>query len=203
LLGLGVVCVVTTSPLAASAVYTLNWVLMCLSLVAAVLVRGQQRFFWLGFAVFAWCYWYTDARSDGDYTVRRAPIIGGPWYAAMPEPTPPPHPARLLSSVFVDFLEARLHTRWSVGDAVRAQYSGGSYYPGVVDDVQNDRYLIRWTDGSSSPAQWTLPSQIQPGTSVVRVAATSLVSAVWGLIGGLLAIALFYEREASEGVRQG
>jgi hypothetical protein len=197
LLGLGFACVVASNSLAANAIYTLNWILMCLSLVAAVVLRGEQRIFWIGFAVFAWCYWYMGAPAESNPSPRSvvATMSAGSWNVNDSDTSPPLNPARLVSGIFIDFLEARVHRRWSIGDAVVAQYNNGGYYPGVVDDVQNGLYLIRWTDGSSSPAQWTIPAQIQPGTSIVRISANSLVCSLWGLIGGFLGSALFRVRE--------
>ena len=195
LLGLGFACVVAASPAASNVIYTLNWMLMCLSLVAAFALRGEQRLFWIGFAVFAWCYWYMGATTEIN-PARSAFAGSGSWNVTEADTAPPSNPARLLSGMFIDFVENRVHRRWSIGDAVVAQYNNGGYYPGVVDDVQNGQYFIRWTDGSSSPPQWTLPSQIQPGTSIVRVSSNSLVCSLWGLLGGFLASALFRAREA-------
>jgi hypothetical protein len=202
LLAVGFACVAASRPLASNAVYTLNWMLMCLSLVAAMVLRGPRQLFWLGFAVFAWCYWYTGAEPASDNLAQRVTMLNRGWYVSNIGTVQTVNPARLLSGAFIDLLEARVHPHWSVGDAVTAQYSGGGYYPGLVDDVQNGRYLIRWTDGSSSPREWVLPGQIQPGTSVVRVAANSLVCSLWGLIGGLLASALFGVRKAKPNAEQ-
>jgi hypothetical protein len=174
--------------LAGNAVYTLNWVLLGLSLAGAFLASGMQRRFWIGFAIFAWMHWNFGALPPQNPIVRGAnswndPSLGmaGEWN----------RPLRLLTSDVVLFLEGFVGKKLSIGDEVQAQYNLGSYYPGVVDEIRDDEYLIRWTDGSSSPAQWTSLAQIQYATSSFRDAAFTALGSLWGLIGGMLAVAFF------------
>jgi hypothetical protein len=189
----GLAAAVANNLIAARMAYTVNWILLCLSLVAAFATVDERRRFWIGFAVFAWCYWLLMGDSSPNRVANWARARSGvsSWGST---DTPPASGESLITDDIISFIEKHAHAGWSLGDAVMAQYSGGSYYPGVIDDINGGQYLIRWTDGSSSPAQWTLPAQIMPGTNSSRVAAHCLMCSLWGVLGGFLATTITRRR---------
>ena len=168
--------------------YTLFLGLACLAVAGAILLRGSQQRFWLGFAIFGWCYWFVG--FDTSLTNNRNYPMYGLWgYSAMPQPTGP----RLFTSDLLDYSEMHLVARREVGDKVMAVWRGGSYFPGTIREVADGQYLIAWDDGS--PPQMTPPAQIQPFKLHSRVAGHSMLGAIAALIGGLVVAGFFEPKE--------
>ena len=183
LVACGLGAIVSQLRLAASAVYTVHFALLCVSIVGAILGRANVRAFWLGFAVFGWCYWFIAFENT---TSRRASgyvMFYSPWQnETLPQP-------RLLTGELIEFLETHLTASRAKGAKVTAQWRGGGFYPGTITDVGDGQYLVQWDDGSA--AQWTPSSQILPESVHIRVASHSLFNSLVGLIGGVLSAILF------------
>lgn len=183
LVACGLGAIVSQLRLAASAVYTVHFALLCVSIVGAFLGRANVRAFWLGFAVFGWCYWFIAFENT---STRRASGFATYYSTWQNEMLPQP---RLLTSELIEFLETHLTPSRAVGAKVSAQWRGGGFYPGTITDVGDGQSLVQWDDGSS--AQWTPSSQVLPESVHIRVASHSLFNSLVGLIGGVLAAILF------------
>jgi hypothetical protein len=164
--------------------YTLFLSLLCLAAAGAMFVRGSQQRFWIGFAVFGWCYWFVG--FDASVTSNRAYQQFGMWgYSTMPQPSGP----RLITSDILDYTETHLVARRNVGDKVMAVWRGGGFYPGTIRLISGNQYLIAWDDGSAP--QMTPPSSIQPLKLHSRVAGHSVLGGLAALIGGMVVAAWF------------
>ena len=185
LLGCGLAAMVSQSLWATSMVYTAYLALICLAAAGAVL--APQRAFWLGLAIFGWTYWFVEFDASGANARPPAsvPVLLG-WGG--PQPTPQPR-AGLLTSELMTLLEERMTTHRQVGSKVIAQWRGGSYYSGTITEAQNGQYLIVWDDGSAP--QWTAPSQIQPNSPNLRIAAHATLGGLFALIGGSIVAVIF------------
>jgi len=168
---------------AAVAVYTLIWFLLCLAAVAALVTSDDRQRFWIGAAIFGWCYWFfvVNATNEIPAVMSRRAI---PFYYGAPGYGPAKDEERFLTNRLLDYLQSKLATRWSVGDDVYAQWGGGGFFPGVVDEIKDGQYLIRWTDGSASPSQWTAPGQIAGNSGNMRIAGQSLFCLLFAVLGG-------------------
>src|SRR5262245_41208380 len=60
LLALGLAALVSQSMLGASVAYTTFLMLLALATTLAIVPGSRQRLFCAGFAVFGWCYWFTE-----------------------------------------------------------------------------------------------------------------------------------------------
>jgi hypothetical protein len=185
LLVFGVAATASNHWLGAGLVILLHLLLLCLALGNALVLRGGPRVFWIGFAVFGWGYWLTAGQDSSYQPPSPAAALRSAWNSDDQQPTATAR-GHAFTALLMNVLETMIGTRLAVGDEVTAQYSGGSYYPGVIEDVRDGQYLVRWTDGSSSPPQWTPPGQIRDVTTNFRRAAEHLLAAVWALMGGIL-----------------
>ena len=164
--------------------YTLFLSLLCLAAAGAVLVRGSQQRFWLGFAIFGWCYWFIG--FDVSVNNNRGYQQFGLWgYSSMPQPAG----ARLFTSDLLDYSETHLVARRNVGDKVMAVWRGGGYYPGTIRQIDGNQYLIAWDDGSAP--HLPPPSSIQPLKLHSRVAGHSVLGSLIALVGGMVVSAWF------------
>jgi hypothetical protein len=165
LLMLGFAAMVSPWPVAAQAAAFIGQLLLAIAVICAFVLPRESKPFWIGYAVIG--VWYWSSLSMGDLAQdfnngssiamwQRTRFLGfsGGWQV---DSGPGQH--QLPTTTSLDWLQFNLHRRLAVGSAVSAQYANGGYYPGVIDDAENGQYLIRWTDGSSSPAQWTPPTQ--------------------------------------------
>jgi hypothetical protein len=189
LFGCGLAAMVSQSRLATSVAFTAFLVLLCVALAGAIL-GGPNRAFWLGLAIFGWTYWFVEFDAGGS-SVRPAPtnfriLIS---QAMASQPSAPPASAGLLTSELMDLLEARITPNRSVGSKVIAQWRGGTYYSGTITEEKDGQYLIVWDDGSAP--QWTPPSQIQPSSPNLRIAAHATLGGLFALLGGVLVALLF------------
>jgi hypothetical protein len=192
LLAGGLAAIVSQSRLATSLAYTAFLVLLCVSLAGAILA-GNNRAFWLGLATFGWMYWFVEFDASGGKP-RPAASIAFLSSLVASQPSPPPAPAGLLTSELMELLEARMTPSREVGSKVIAQWRGGTYYSGTISDAKDGQYLIVWDDGSAP--QWTPPSQIQPNSPNLRIAAHATLGGLFALVGGVLVGLLFGGRPA-------
>jgi hypothetical protein len=168
--------------------------LLCVAIICAFVMPQKARPFWIGFAVIGFWYWSSLSASDvHSVSASRTVLLGSRQvfsYTSFWQPDWNSTRSPLPTTTALDWLQTTMHNRLAIGTAVSAQYANGGYYPGVVDDINNGLYLIRWTDGSSSPAQWTPPSQIAQvsGNYNFRLAGHTLFCGLFGLLGGMLAM---------------
>jgi hypothetical protein len=195
LLGCGLAAMVSQSLWATSLVYTAFLALICLAAAGAMLAAMPQRAFWLGLAIFGWTYWFVefDASGISSRPTASVPVVLG---LGGPQPTPQPR-AGLLTSELMTLLEEGMTTHRQVGSKVIAQWRGGSYYSGTITQAQNGQYLIVWDDGSAP--QWTAPSQIQPNSPNLRIAAHATLGGLFALVGGSIVAVLFGGRASDRG----
>lgn len=185
LLAFGMSAYVSQTEWMGNLTYTLFLGLACLATAGAVLVRGSQQRFWLGFALFGWCYWFVgfDASlSTGGRNYQPAFYWG---YSVASQSTGP----RLFTSDLLDYAETHLVARRKVGDKVMAIWRGGGYYPGTITQVTGGQYMVAWDDGSAP--QLTPAASIQPYKLHSRVAGHSMLGALAALLGGLIVAAIF------------
>ena len=169
-------------------VYTFFLGLLCLATAGAFLQRGGAQHFWLGFAIFGWCYWCVGFDATLSNNTRSAAIYSWGYFPSTPQPTAP----RLFTSDLLDYSDTLLVARRNVGDKVMAQWRGGSYFPGTITQVTGGQYLIAWDDGSTP--QLTPLSLIQPFKIHSRIAGHAMLGAIGALIGGLLVLVFFEPR---------
>ena len=87
LVACGLAAIVSQLRLAASAVYTINFGLLCISVAGAFLGRASVRAFWLGFAVFAWGYWFIAFENTTSRRVSGITVFYSSWQNEMlPQP---------------------------------------------------------------------------------------------------------------------
>lgn len=195
-------------PVAANAASLACQFLLCLAVICAFVLPQPSKPFWIGFAVIGIWYWSSLSPADidgnaapGSVTVwsRQTRILSSGW--AINDGSIGIRD-QLPTTAVLDWLQANLHTRLARGSAVNAQYANGGYYPGVIDDIDGSLYLIRWTDGSSSPAQWTPPSQISQitGNYNFRLGGHTIICGLFGIIGGVFAMWLASWHRQRDGV---
>jgi hypothetical protein len=188
LLGCGLAAMASQSLLATSVAYTAFVGLLCVAAAGSILSTTPQRAFWLGFAIFGWTYWFVEFDASGANPRPATPMVVGIVGWGGPQQQPQPR-AGLLTSELMVLLEERMTPNRQVGAKVIAQWRGGSYYSGTISLAQNGQYLIVWDDGSAP--QWTMPSQIQPNSPNLRIAAHATLGGLFALIGGSLVAVLF------------
>ena len=195
LVAFGLASIVSQLRLAASAVYTINFGLLCISVAGAFLGRANVRAFWLGFAVFAWSYWLIAFENTTPRRASGMTIFYSSWQNEMlPQP-------RLLTSELIEFFETHITTSRAVGAKVSAQWRNGGFYPGTITDIgsgqQSGQYLVQWDDGSA--VQWTPNAQVLPDNGQIRVTSHAMFNSLVGLIGGVLSAVLFGGTPRDEG----
>ncbi len=177
-------------------VASLAWqFLLCIAVICAFVLPQPSKPFWIGFAVIGIWYWSSLSAADissvggasNAAVWSRLTVLSGSW---APNANSYYERDQLPTTTALDWLQANLHTRLAVGSAVSAQYANGGYYPGVIDDIDGALYLVRWTDGSSSPAQWTPPSQISQftGNYNFRLGGHTIFCGLFGILGGAFAM---------------
>jgi hypothetical protein len=185
LVAFGLAATVSQSELAGSAAYTAFVLLVCLSVVGAVLRPLPPRAFWLGFALFGWTYWLVEFETEPPppQQMMLTRIFNGS--IANPSVSGPKLVTRHLLGAMVN----NLTPSRAVGTKVIAQWRGGSYYSGTITEADGDQYLIVWDDGSAP--QWTPTTQILPNSPSVLVAGHSLCGGLFGLLGAILTAVFF------------
>ena len=190
LLAVGFGAFASGSRLAASGIYTLFLGMICLALAGAIIVRGDNRPFWTGFAVFGWAYFLLAFETGSSSAPQRgwaSVWLSGISYSNYnPDASGSSH---LITSDMIDFLEDHLTGSRSVGSKVMAQWTSGGYYSGTIQSYDGALYTIAWDDGSTPLA--VAPSGIRGYTPYSRLSGHSLFGALAGLLGGILAAGLF------------
>lgn len=190
LLAVGLGAFASGSRLAASGIYTLFLGMLCLALAGAIIVRGDARPFWIGFAIFGWAYFLLAFETGSSSAPQRgwASIwLSGLSYSNYNSDTS--GSSHLITTDMIDFLEDHLTGSRSVGSKVMAQWTSGGYYPGTIKSYDGANYIIAWDDGSTPLA--IPPSGIKGFTPYARLSGHSLFGALTALIGGILTACLF------------
>ncbi|MCE9525640.1 MAG: hypothetical protein K8R36_06260, partial [Planctomycetales bacterium] len=189
------------SRLASSGVYTLYLGMICLALAGAIIVRGESRPFWIGFAIFGWAYFLLAFETGSSSTPQRgwaSVWLSGISYSNYNSDTS--GGSHLITTEIIDFLEDHLTGSRSVGSKVMAQWTSGGYYSGTIQSYDGALYTIAWDDGSTPMA--VAPAGIKGYTPYARLSGHSLFGALAGLLGGILAAGLFGPRpEKPEALR--
>lgn len=196
LLMLGFAAMVSPWPIAAQLAAFIGQLLLAVAVICALVLPTESKPFWIGYAVIGLWYWSSLSASDVNRDFRGGSSIAASqstrtlgfswdWQAdsrAVGQQLP--------TTTVLDWLHFNLHRRLAIGSAVSARYGNGGYYPGVIDDAENGMYLVRWTDGSSSPAQWTAPAQINQhgGNGNFRLAGHAIFCGLFGILGGAMAL---------------
>lgn len=193
LLMLGFAAMVSPWPVAADFAAFACQILLCVALICAFVMPQNQKAFWIGFAVIGTWYWCSLSSADVDSSgASRGWQSANVFLSGRLYRTSSGDLVRnaLPTTRVLDWLQTKMHTRLAVGSAVSAQYANGGYYPGVIDEVDGGLYLIRWTDGSSSPAQWTPPAQITQfqGNYNFRLGGHTIFCGLFGIVGGAFAM---------------
>lgn len=185
LLAGGLAALVSQSRIGASAAYSVYLALISLAVVGAIVTKEDRRAFWIGFALFGWCYWFVEYKpAPSAQTAYLGYYVG--WYGGA-QSTPPPG---MITTELLSLLEDSLSPNRRIGSQVMAQWRGGGYYPGTITQADGGgNYLVAWTDGSAP--QWTASNLLQPGTPQVRVTGHAIMGSLWALTGGVLATLLF------------
>lgn len=176
------------SALVASLVFTLNLGLLGVATVGAMVSRGNQRVFWLGFATFGWVYsfvafgWLSSARISPNYV----------WMGNTYQQNGVRTDRSNLATVMLLDLYATVRKSTSVGTRVMAEWRGAGYWAATIREVKDGRYRVAWDDGS--PDEWVAPHQIQPGTRDIERVGHSIFSPLIGLLGGVICWYLFADR---------
>lgn len=175
LAALGLAALTSSSVVWASAAYSVAVGTIGVAVLGGLFRRGRARRFWVGYAVFGWCYW-----SHG---------LAGPSPSSWPrwggvQANAPP----LLPDVAFDLLADRLPPRLklAVGSRVQATWKGGgAYYAATIMDVEPGRYRVRYDDGS--PPEWVGLAGLRPmGSEFYRPVGHALVLPLVALAGGLI-----------------
>jgi len=184
LLAGGLAALVSQSRFGASAAHSVFLALICLSVVGALVTRDGRRAFWIGFALFGWCYWFVEYKAS---PTQQYPYVA---YYGFYGGSQAPQPTGLITTELLTLIEENLSPNRTVGSQVVAQWRGGGYYPGTITQADGSgSYLVAWTDGSAP--QWTASNLIQPGAPQVRVAGHAVMGSLWALLGGALASTIF------------
>ena len=194
LMAVGFGALASGSRLAASGSYTLFLGLICLALAGAIIVRGEARPFWIGFAIFGWAYFLFAFDSSAPSSPQRnwaSTWLSGISYSYYGSEAP--SSSHLITTEIIDFLEDQLTGSRQVGSKVMAQWSSGSYYSGTIQSYDDAVYMIAWDDGSSPTA--VAPAGIKGYTPYARLSGHSLFGSLAGLLGGMLAAMLFGARQ--------
>lgn len=211
LLMLGFAAMVSPWPVAADFAAFGCQILLCFAVICAFVLPQNQKAFWIGFAVIGMWYWsslsISDVGAPGGSPAWRSSnvLISSRLFYSFGDGSGGTRSV-LPTTRALDWLQTKMHTRLAVGSAVSAQYANGGYYPGVIDDVDGGLYLIRWTDGSSSPAQWTPPAQITQfqGNYNFRLGGHTIFCGLFGIVGGVFAMWLACTaRGKADGVASG
>jgi hypothetical protein len=198
LLAVGLGALASGSRLAASGVYTLYLGLICLALAGAIIVRGETRPFWIGFAIFGWAYFFFAFDASSPSTQPRN--WGSTWLSGISFSyygSESPNASHLITTEIIDFLEDQLTGSRQVGSKVMAQWSSGSYYAGTIQSYDGAVYMIAWDDGSTPTA--VAPAGIKGYTPYSRLSGHSLFGALVGLLGGILAAVMFGNKQEKAG----
>ncbi|MBC7851951.1 MAG: hypothetical protein IAF94_00800, partial [Pirellulaceae bacterium] len=167
LLAVGFGALASGSRLAASGVFSLYLGLICLALAGAIIVRGEARPFWIGFAVFGWAYFFLAFESSSSSTPQRGwsaiwlSGISTNYYGS--EAASGSH---LITTEIIDFLEDHLTGSRQVGSKVMAQWTSGNFYAGTIQSYDGTAYMVVWDDGSTPTA--VAPAGIKGYTPYAR-----------------------------------
>ncbi|MDX1947647.1 MAG: hypothetical protein SFU86_19775 [Pirellulaceae bacterium] len=182
LVALAMSAVVSQSRIGGTAATTVFLALICLAVAGAILRPLPARAFWLGFAIFGWAYWFAEFDAGGGQGGGTSIRWLGPVPTASRSPV-------LLTHDLVAWLEANLTPNRKIGARVMAQWRGGSYYSGTIQEVNGNDYLVKWDDGSAP--QWTPSAQIATSSPAILPATHSLCGGLFALLGGILVATLF------------
>lgn len=186
LLGLGIAAAQWNHPVFASVAFTGMVAMWGLSLVGSLCQRGEERAYWIGFAVFLWVY------SENAYSWSEAPQMTRVWSSfnissvrmlnsAGGNPRPP-----LLTDYLLDNF---VQPRPNIGDTVSAQWSSGSYYDAIIREKKDGLYLADWIDGSSD--SWVRLNQINILTGSGRQTSHAIFALLVAVWGGTIARTIF------------
>lgn len=195
LVAVGLAALASGSRLAASGAFTLYIGLLCLALAGALVVRGEARPFWIGFAVFGWAYFFLSFDASTETQSRNWGSIWGLTrinfnYSGQD----PPAGGHLLTTEAIDFLEEHLVGSRAVGSKVMAQWTSGGYYPATIKSYDGSMYTVAWDDGSTPTL--VSPAGIKGYAPYARLSGHSLFGALAGLAGGVLTVLFFGEKPA-------
>jgi len=193
-LAVGLGALASGSRLASSGVYTLFLGMICLALAGAIIVRGDARPFWIGFAIFGWAYFLFAFESGSSSSPQRA--WASVWLSRISYSnynSDNSSDSHLITTEIIDYLEDHLTGSRSVGSKVMAQWSSGNYYSGTIQSYDGALYTIAWDDGSTPLA--VAPAGIKGYTPYARLSGHSLFGALAGLLGGILAAGFFGNRQ--------
>ena len=197
LLAVGLGALASGSRLASSGAYTLFLGLIGLALAGALLVRGESRPFWIGFAVFGWMYFLLAFEtSPSPQPNWSSTWLSGTRYNYYGSESP--GGSHFITTEIIDYLEEHLTGSREVGSKVMAQWTSGNFYSGTIQSYDGSVYMIAWDDGSTATA--VVPAGIKGYTPYARLSGHSLFGALAGLLGGILSTVLFGTRQSKESV---
>ncbi len=186
---IGCAALATATPLVASALHTLNLLVLSLAVVGAIARRGEARVFWLGMAVVGWVYYFAAVGWPAAPEMPPQPWTG-PYYNTDPAKDYRP---QLLTSKLLDYLETLRTARLPIGAHVVAMWQGGGYWPGKITDANETGYLVAWDDGSVP--SWDTPAQIASYTTPFHQVGHAVFGLLLALLAGWLMACLFGDNQ--------
>jgi hypothetical protein len=181
-IAIGAAAITSESELWCSALYTLSLAALGLAIVAAIVCRGLDRAFWLGFAVFGCGYsmmvYEPTYDAFGWSRVRLNTINGGVT----------PHP-RIVTELLLDgiYQYVVLAPAYRVGSNVQVQWGNpSSYFPAVITKIEPTQIQILWQGYPKGAEEWVVPSRVKGG-EIVYFHATghAVFTLIVGLFGGV------------------
>lgn len=191
LLALDLAALVSRSMLGASVAYTVLVVLLALATTLAIVPGSRQRLFCAGFAVFGWCYWFTEFEVPAPSVPQQLWTTG----ISTGMPRPPDQPSTtsadrrgpgLLTRHLIPWAES-LFPNPRVGAQVMAQLTSSGYFPGTIVAADGNQYQVQWVDGTQ---QRTPASLIWTDPAPTRLSCHSLLGGLFALLGAILATLL-------------
>jgi hypothetical protein len=183
---------VAATPLAASAMHTLNLALLATAIVGAICRTGQARAYWVAVAAAGWVYYFAAVAWPAPLPAVEQLTSPSYYSAQSPQDSRP----ELLTSRFLAWLEGKRNLRLPVGTHVMAQWMGGGYWAGTISDVNTETgYLIKWDDGSSPT--WDTPAQIGWSTTPFYQTGHAAFGILLSLLAGWLASSVFRDERSS------
>lgn len=183
LVALGAAGLTSESELWCSALYSLSLVALTFAAVVAIVRRGVDRAFWLGFALFGGSYNYLAY----DHAADPFGWFGAQRYSVGVTSAPRP---RIVTDLLLDFLQR--HTTRSAGPSVGANVqvqwgSPSSYYPAQVTKIESAQIQILWQGYRKGMEEWVLPSRVKlSGPVYFHATGHAVLTLIMALLGGLL-----------------
>lgn len=186
LVALGLAALVNATPIWAGAVTSAAVFLLFVAVVGLIYRRHADRAFWVGFAVFDWGY----------LAVIYAPSPWALWRYRLDRELDLGN--QLLTTQVLDW-GARQVRGLTKGTRVIVEWTSGSWYPGSIVEVDNDRVHVRFDDGDD---RWVIATQIKTtrATDFVRIG-QSMFALLLGFVGGVIARCFYAttQRKSSAG----